>query len=286
MIYNPDKMPAHLVTGDLFKYFHYRSGHPFPMHMNEHTFYEMYLCLSGNVSCFLEGRTYELHPNDILLISSGDVHSPAASHTASPYECVIIWFNDDFFSHLKSIGKDLMACFRHSRQKNCRLFHPDQTNLKRLQAACSSIEQELAGDSFGRHVLTYSSVIEILVLLNRAYFEAMDTPYEDVTENKLINQILVYINEHIADHLTLESIAAKFFISKNHLSHQFKLFTGLPPYQYIKKRRLQIAYSMLCNGASVTDACEKCGYNDYSNFLKAFRREYRKNPSDIRKRYL
>ena len=167
---------------------------------------------------------------------------------------------------------------------HCRLFRPDEASLERLRSACRCIEQELAGNAFGSHVLAYSSVIEILVLLNRAYFETMDTADEDITESTLINQILIYINGHLAEPMTLETIAAQFFISKNHLSHQFKRFTGLSPYQYIMKKRLKTAYSMLCSGISAYTACEKCGYNDYSNFQKAFRREFGKNPSDLMKK--
>lgn len=283
MTYNPDQMPAHIVTGDLFQYYHYRNEQSYAADGKEDNFYKMCFFLAGNASCRIEGRTYRLQPDDILLISSGDAHHTAVSNGASSYECITLSVNDDFFSHLKPISKDLTACFKDALQRNCRLFHPDEASIKKLRRACTSIEQELEGNAFGRHVLAYSSVIEILVLLNRAYFETLDTADEDVTESMLINQILIYINEHLSEPLTLETIAAQFFISKNHLSHQFKHFTGLSPYQYIMKKRLKTAYNMLCNGTTASSACEKCGFNDYSNFLKAFRREFGKNPSDLSK---
>ena len=71
------------------------------------------------------------------------------------------------------------------------------------------------------------------------------------------------------------------YVSKSHLSHRFKEFTGLTLYQYIIKKRLVVARNMLREGAQVMDACLQCGFNDYSNFLKAFKREFGKSPKEF-----
>lgn len=41
---------------------------------------------------------------------------------------------------------------------------------------------------------------------------------------------------------------------------------------------------MIREGAPVMDACMKCGFNDYSNFLKAFEREFGRSPKEFSKR--
>ena len=40
--------------------------------------------------------------------------------------------------------------------------------------------------------------------------------------------------------------------------------------KYITAKRIAHAKDHLIQGYSVSEACEKCGFNDYSNFLKAF----------------
>lgn len=45
-------------------------------------------------------------------------------------------------------------------------------------------------------------------------------------------------------------------------------------YQFILKKRLITARTVLRSGPSVMDACMGCSFNDYSNFLKAFKREF------------
>ncbi len=40
--------------------------------------------------------------------------------------------------------------------------------------------------------------------------------------------------------------------------------------KYITTKRITISKSLLSQGYSVNEACEACGFNDYSNYLKAF----------------
>lgn len=40
--------------------------------------------------------------------------------------------------------------------------------------------------------------------------------------------------------------------------------------KYITAKRITLSKSLLSEGCSVSETCEKCGFNDYSNFLKAF----------------
>ena len=127
--------------------------------------------------------------------------------------------------------------------------------------------------------MIYSSIIEILVLLSRAYYEIADSAHHSVTENQQINQIVSYINNHYNEDLNLEHLADQFYLSKYYLSHQFKQFTGLSLYQFIMKKRLTIARNMLMQGKTVTEAYTECGFNDYSNFLKVFKREFGEKPS-------
>lgn len=293
-MYNDDFQFAHMMTGNLYEYYHcYCGDYPSAMELCGSNLFKMYLFLAGDASYQMNGQIYSLRPNDILLISSDNAYCPAVSFSAPIYECIILWVNVDFFTHTSQSGTDLAACFKHALQNERSLFRPDSANLSRLLNACNSIEQEQTMDALGNKILIYSYVIEILTLLNRAYFEPgcllCPNPLFDrwpqdneITENELINQSLLYINSHIAESLTLDTIASHFYISKNYFSHLFKRHTGCSPYQYIMKKRLNLAYDMLCQGASVSDACETCGFNDYSNFLKAFRRTFGKNPSEVK----
>ena len=131
----------------------------------------------------------------------------------------------------------------------------------------------------GSQALASAYLTEFLVYVSRAYYDAPDSVKNDITENEKINQVIIYNNENLTEELSLDQLASGFYISKYYLSRQFKQFTGLSLYQYIMKKRLISARNMLKAGSPVMDACLCCGFSDYSNFLKAFKREFGQNPS-------
>ena len=131
----------------------------------------------------------------------------------------------------------------------------------------------------GSAALTQAYLIEFLVRVCRAYYDTPESVKNDITEDEKVNQVIGYINENLADSLSLDNLAGRFYISKFYLSRRFKQFTGLTIYQYIMKKRLITARNMLRAGNPVTVSCLQCGFNDYSNFLKAFKREFGENPS-------
>ena len=85
-----------------------------------------------------------------------------------------------------------------------------------------------------------------------------------------VDEILSYINTHISENLTLEELSAHFFLSSSYLCRIFKATTGTTINKYITAKRITISKSLLSQGHSVNEACEACGFNDYSNYLKAF----------------
>ena len=281
-MHNQNLILQHIITRNFFEYYHFRYGHSLIMELHKQNFHGIFLLCEGTGSCLYNGETFRLQAGDILLINSDSGKRPAVSLSAPFYEYVTLWLDDHFFSSMKMTGEDLMHCFKESLQQDRILLHPDPQIVDAVRKACGRIEQEQSETAYGNHILMYSAVIEILVLITRAYSELPHTRQKDRTDNELINQILIYINEHVTEDLTLDQIARQFYISRNYFSHQFKLYTGCSPYQYILKKRLNIAHSMLSNGANVSDACDSCGFNDYSNLLKAFRREFGKNPSEIK----
>ena len=267
-----------MVRSD-FECYHYLDPVPPAIDFHEHAFYEIFFFLSGDVSYIIEGSTYQLRPGDILLTNNRDIHRPEG-RPGRPYERYVLWLETDFFQRLEDFGDDLSACFNDAARKKYKLSRPSGDSLAHLQRLCTYMAKIQEEDLFGSHVLMYACLVEFLVYLNRAYFETPDEIRLDVTENPKINQILLYIEEHLSDELSLDGLAQQFHMSKFYLNNKFKQYAGLTLYQYIMKKRLTIARNMLRSGTPVMEACMRCGFSDYSNFLKAFKREFGRMPRE------
>lgn len=277
-MYKEEFSPVQTMTERYFEFHHTYNETPPHVSFHQHSFYEIFFFLSGNVNYIIEGRTYNLRPGDVLLTSSLDIHCPDI-RPGRPYERIVIWLADDFFGHLKEFyGEDLTACFTDAALKGYRLIRPDSPGILRLKQLCTRIAEAKRSPEIGSQALASAYITEFLVHVSRAYYHTPDSVKEDVTENAKVNQLLLYINEHLAEDLSLEHLAERSYLSQYYLSRQFKQFTGLSLYQYIMKKRLIVARNLLRGGTPVMDACFQCGFGDYSNFLKAFKREFGKTP--------
>ena len=266
-----------------FECYHYLDQVAPEVDFHEHEFYEVFFFLSGDVNYIIEGRTYQLRPGDILLTDNRDIHKPDI-RPGKPYERFVIWIDPDFLARANTLGTDLTRCFTDASEKKYKRIRPDSGELTHLRGICEKMLRSRDDDAFGSGTLAHVYLIEFLVYLNRAYFATPESIRKDVTENEKVNEVVAYINDNLAEDLTLDRLAEACYVSKSHLGHQFKTYTGLTLYQFIIKKRVTVARNMIREGAPVMDACMKCGFNDYSNFLKAFKREFWRSPKEFAKR--
>ncbi len=96
---------------------------------------------------------------------------------------------------------------------------------------------------------------------------------------QLIEKVLYYIDEHLCEELTYESMAEVFGYSSFHFHKIFSSVTDLSITEYIRKRRLTVAHKMLCKTSeSVTDICYKVGFHSIQTFNRVFKDTFGMQP--------
>src|SRR5262249_18771934 len=82
----------------------------------------------------------------------------------------------------------------------------------------------------------------------------------------------------------LDDVARAVHTSPFHLARLFGERTGLPVHRYLTQLRLRAALDRLAGGASdLTALALDLGFSSHSHFADAFRREFGRTPSDVRK---
>lgn len=101
-----------------------------------------------------------------------------------------------------------------------------------------------------------------------------------------INEVVNYIEDHIAAKLTLESLSYQFAFSEYHFSRLFKIFVGKSMKQYILGRKLSHACELLRNSSkSVIDISYDLGFEYPEVFSRAFKSHYGISPTDYRRMF-
>jgi len=79
------------------------------------------------------------------------------------------------------------------------------------------------------------------------------------------------IDRDYAKPLDVEALAREAGMSAGHLSRQFKLAYGEPPYSYLMTRRIERAMALLRRGdLSVTEVCFAVGFSSLGTFSTRF----------------
>lgn len=109
---------------------------------------------------------------------------------------------------------------------------------------------------------------------------------KDLTNEEVFRSVLnakSFIDENLTANLSLENIAIQSGISKYHFIRVFKSAFGISPYQYQKRKRLELAKSELIKGNNIFFTAIQYGFPDVPTFSKAFKQQFGQTPGSIRK---
>ncbi|MBO5339957.1 MAG: helix-turn-helix domain-containing protein [Oscillospiraceae bacterium] len=264
-----------------FRLFHLRDVGVEEMDPHYHEFDKIVIFLSGTASYIIEGRSYFLQPWDVLLVSHHLIHKPVIDPN-DPYERVVIYLDPGFIRSHSTQGGDLTACFRLARQRQFALMRPDREQREQLQTLLQALESALEENAFAGELLCRTCFLQLLIHLNRAMVrDRTDRNRKASVHDPKIERVLSYINDHLADDLSVDTLAGQIYTSRYHFMRRFKQLAGCSVHQYIIQKRLLAAADLLRSGVSAQEACTRCGFQDYSAFHRAFRRQFGIAPRDM-----
>ena len=273
--------PRQTMQKDAFEIFHYREPRPNTVEVHHHDFYEVYYLLSGQVEFWVDGRIIRMQKGDLLLINPMELHRPILETDRQVYERIVLWINKEFLESLQTDRMDLSRCFDTQCPNHSHLIRPSASERSVLTARMGEMVREFYSRELGSDLSAYGLFLQFMVQLNR--MAQKDAPLQEETQqlSPLVQQVLAYISENLAQPMTLDSIASRFYVSKYYLSHAFTAEVGVSVYRYIMLRRLLVARQLLTAGESAGQVCRSCGFSDYTSFYRAFKSEYGISPREF-----
>lgn len=240
-----------------------------PMAMHIHDSYEIYYSISGGKQFLIDNRFYDVHPGDIFFINQFESHY-VTQKEQEVHERIVLSIYPDFLRALSTEITDLDYCF-HARSMPSP--HKVALSAEEQKRFIYFIHRLTSVSGFGTDITERAIFAEMMVLLNNTFYRHGKADMEvPVSYHSQVDDILTYINQNIQNPLTIEELANHFYLSSSYLCRIFKSATGTTINKYITAKRITLAKALLAENCSVNEACERCGFNDYSNFLKAFTR--------------
>ncbi len=242
---------------------------PFTMHTHEN--HEIYCFLSGRGVYRVESSEYPMRPGDLLIMRRAESHYFDID-TSVPYKRFTLNFSESIFEGIDGLGMLMQPFYERELGKGNlyrRTDFPDDT-ASRLMARMMAPEKDVRTEVLACLPALLGEIAR--VWRKREQNETREAP--------LAYRIVAFINDHLTDDLSLDRIAAQFYISKPQLCRIFKAATGSTVWDYVTIKRLLRARELIGAGSSPTEAAGACGFNDYSAFYRAYRRRFQHAPRE------
>ena len=99
-----------------------------------------------------------------------------------------------------------------------------------------------------------------------------------------LNRLLDYIDQHLAEPITVQALASLVNLSMGYLSKAFKASVGVPPLQYVGSRRLQlVCFQLQTTAQPLSQIAANSGFCDQSHLCRVFRRFLGASPAAWRR---
>jgi AraC-like DNA-binding protein len=238
------------------------------MAIHIHDSYEVYYSISGGKQFLIDNKLYDINPGDLFVINQFESHY-VSQISKMIHERIVLSIHPDFLKDISTDKTDLSYCFTH-RDEN--FSHKIQLDKEQQSRFMYFINKIISAEGFGADRIEYSSFIELMTYFTKLFVDNEDSLLSSYKYNNQIQEVISYINDNVLENITIKHLAEHFFLSESYICRIFKLATGTTINKYITARRISIAKSLLSNGANINDVYVDCGFNDYSNFLKSFKK--------------
>lgn len=242
-------------------------------HSHEH--YELYFLLEGSREVFLQDKMFVMPPYSFCVIPPFCLHKTEGDG----YRRININVSADLLKkeEIKFLDECAAAGALLLDKTQCGLL----VSLLEEAPSIRPIHGNLRKD------YEFSVLKTLLYLLQKQRLtplsEASATQGADTTD-PLVLKLVFYLNENYKEEISLEKLAARFYLSKTTLCERFKALMRCSIMQYLLQIRLTKAKELLSStGENMEKIAEECGFSSANYFSLIFKKEIGVSPLNYKK---
>lgn len=228
-----------------------------------------FVVTKGRGSLIYHGQKYTLNTGDCVFLNCLEEYAHESSQE-DPWELFWVHFYGNqaplLYRHFQELGGDFC-------------FHPG--NLSLFLNTLEILFETQKNPRNSREILSHRYLTDLIAL---CIDEIGNSGTDSITEK--INDIQNYLDLHFAEKISLDDLSERYFISKFHLSREFKKITGTTIGNYLTAKRVSHAKRQLRFTNLPLDAIAlECGLSDTSYFVKVFKNAEGMTPGEYRSRW-
>jgi AraC-like DNA-binding protein len=248
------------------------------------SYFGVHMPMNGRAQCHHGGHEFEANTISALVTSPGSA--------------LTMVFDEDSPQLLIRIEEPALVAYltrlRGRRLSRRLTFHPEfdlTTDVAvRWHAAVQLLHTEVyhAGSlvQLGHGISGIEELVmnSLLHVQPSNYHEEFIRPVSDPAR-RVVLEAISYIDAHLAETITMESIARNVHMSIRSIQQGFRDELGVSPMTYVRDRRLERVHAELADalpsdGVTVTDVATRWGFHHLGSFAVEYRKRWGVTPSE------
>ena len=222
-----------------------------------HPQFEILVIVKGSITYNDKKGVSKVGDKSVVFFRAHEVHNPCVDESVLYERYRVSFFGaaaSDILGEGFNVDKELSVSYKKGLSDSD--FNEIFTYIKSLYDSVASGEE--------------NKLRERIYLISALMKGASAQTRIDEVEKNYISDVVEYIKTNYNTHLTAESLASHFYVSRGKLIYDFKAYCDMTLLEYITLTRLEAAKEMLLSGYSVSSASESCGFSSPSYFIKVF----------------
>lgn len=238
---------------------------------------ELIVTLEGELSLTVNHAPYHLTKGDCALVFPNQLHSLSTQENS---RILLIIFDIHFCHSYRKLLQDYLPMSNVISLSS--LTHHSLTATNGLLQLTEDFPR---GTTIPKPVLLLAEGYLTLFLAD--FFTHISLQSKEISEDlELEQKLLIYLDSHYTEDLSLELLAREFGVSRFVLSRLFteKLQTSFP--NYVNSKRLELASELLTTtNLSVTEIALEAGFGSSRSFFREFGQTFGVTPGEYRRRH-
>ncbi len=247
-----------------------------------HDYFEFYFHIKGGRLYCVDDNVFELKTNHLIIIPPLHMHGLVCDRDLVDYQRAWLYLTPETLSKCGFEKFDLSTRLEEANKNHSFANQLGPEDSKIFISYVQEIEKMPQKKGPAELLSDYSKILKILEIVERNLTSGSKLSAQKLSHNPMHN-VLHYINEHYSENLSIKELSSHFNMSESSLSHEFKKYSNKGLYEYILYKRIIKAKELLFTDMNLTQIALECGFNDYSNFLRVFKKLSGTSPKEYKK---
>ena len=232
---------------------------------------ELLYNIRGGDTFYINDTIYTMEPHDLFIVPPMQMHKVNYA-TDGSYERYVINLYPQLFDVLEQIPRLKLDVRKQFEEAGGPFPYKVNLSPKQQEEFMGYCDRYISTQGRNWSILRLSVLLELIAFISVVFSEAGQVEAVKLKPSSWPDQVLYYIEQNFCRPLTVSDSADALFINEKHLCRLFKQATGTTVNRYIIQRRVVEAKKLLYEGKSVKEVYQASGFNDYSNFIRTFKK--------------